>query len=305
MTIVGIVGDQHLRETPPRSRKDDYLAQCLAELEFVVLSCDVTICLGDVLHKISLNDEATNRILDKLNEWRAKGKVVYTIVGNHDIRNMNLATLEQGTLRIFSEANLLPIISELKVEGVGFVEIPLKNFPTVPVAGPGEKVLLGHFFYDQSLDPKMSITPEQLEGCGFQYVFLGHDHEPHPPLTLGKSTLFRAGSLCRDTSHAYHLVRQPHFMRLVIDGDEVTKVEMVEVAAPRPDEIFFPDAFKKVSTNSMAFVDNINDLLNQFLQVSSRQSQFTIKSALTELGAPDYVVSYIASIHVRQGMNFA
>lgn len=95
------------------------------------------------------------------------------------------------------------------------------------------------------------------------------------------------------------------FVRGFFDGDGVTKVEMVEVAAPRPDEIFFPDAFKKVSTNSMAFVDNINDLLNQFLQVSSRQSQFTIKSALTELGAPDYVVSYIASIHVRQGMNFA
>lgn len=301
---IGIVGDQHLQETPPRSRKDDYFAQCLAELDYVLSENDYTIMLGDLFHRPSLNDESKQELANMLLKHRMAKKRIHSIVGNHDIFNMNMSSLARGSLGLMAKVGLLKLIGSEQIEGLLIETIEMKRKPTVPTTEYSPSILLGHVFFESSLDPKMSITREQVEKCGFDYLFLGHDHEPYKPMQFGKTIVMRPGSLCRNTSHAYNLNRQPCYVQLVLEQGKIVSVETKEVPAPLPSEIFNDDAFKKPNSSTYAFVQNVQEILKGFERMAESKQAFTLRKALEEVKAPEPVQIYLKSLHERALINY-
>lgn len=303
--LIGVVGDMHIQESSPRSRKDDYFTQCLIELSHIFETNDVILLLGDVFHRSTINDECKQRLMDVFLKHRKEGKKIYSLVGNHDINNMNLNSLKKSSLGVLAKPGLLKIIGSTQVGPLLVDSIEMKRNPVVPKTDFHPSILLGHVFFENSFDPKLSIERKQLMECGYDYVILGHDHEPYPPMTFGKTTLLRPGSLCRNTSHLYNLQRQPQYVRFSLEVDRIVDVKLVEVPAPKPEEIFFEAAFKKPEKNTLTFMANVEEILKGFQRIAVNPERFTLRKALDDVKAPEPVKEYIKRLHERALLNYS
>lgn len=294
-----------MQENAPRSRKDDYATTVLGKLDWVMSQVDITVILGDVNHRPSINDELKVRLIDVLMKHRRAGKKIYWLMGNHDITNMNQETYKKFTMGVVHRAGIVGLARAMNIGPVYFDVVDLKKNPEVPKTDKHPSVLLGHFFLEYPLDSTMSLTREAVAASGFDYLILGHDHEPHPPELVGKTMVIRPGSVSRNTSHAYNLNRQPNYIRMTVKGGEILRVDTVEVPALKPHEVFYEEAFKKANTNTFTFVQNVQTILEGFKRiVESGEARATVRKALDEVGAPEPVKMYLKSLHEQAMLNW-
>lgn len=299
---LAIVGDVHLSDSPPRSWQLDYFTVVLNKVKWILENHDQVLFLGDIFHKPTLSNAGEIQLIKTLVPYRGK---VRTILGNHDIYNMSLESLPRTASKKFSELGLIEIIDTFSIGPVLFETIPMEKEPKVKAASSKNSVLLGHCFFECNLDPRFSITREDLTGKGYKYVFLGHDHEPHKPLQLEDGTrLVRHGSLTRNTSHRYNLARQPQIVSMKIDITGIKKVDLVTVPAYKPEEIFYPEAFAKDQNSSMAFMTSIKEALTSFQKAASREGVMTIARALSELKAHPDVIEKIKGAYERKLLRY-
>lgn len=302
VTKVAVVGDVHLADSSPRSWKADYFSTVLSELEFICKENDIVLFLGDVFHKPTLSNLGELRLIKLLAPFAGK---VFSIVGNHDIYNMSLDSMPRTALQKFSELGLIRIFESMTIGGVFFEGLPMIRNPIIPPAKTNCSVLLGHFFFEQALDPGFSITGADIEKKGHKVILLGHDHEPHPPMKIDGTLLVRPGSLTRNTSHKYNLSRQPTYIRISVDDRGIVGIATLEIPAPIPSEVFNAEAFTAVTSSSVTFLANIKEMLAVFQKSSAKTATMTIKNALTELKAPESVVECIRGVHERNALNFS
>src|SRR5579883_1980025 len=105
------VGDVHLADEAPRSRKDDYTSAIfdkLAQIAGIARTYDYTFFLGDLFHKKRPENNShslVGRFMDTLSLF-PKHKT-YALVGNHDIRDGNMACLPDQPLGVIFRSGLL------------------------------------------------------------------------------------------------------------------------------------------------------------------------------------------------------
>lgn len=72
-----------------------------------------------------------------------------------------------------------------------------------PVAPPPQtdkiKILFAHYFFNDTGYPSDQLPVECTKY--YDYIFLGHDHDVHPPVRVGRALVIRPGSLSRGTRH--------------------------------------------------------------------------------------------------------
>ena len=156
-------------------------------------------------------------------------------------------------------------------------------------------ILLGHVFLENNLDLSFSCLRENVADCGYDYLILGHDHEPWPIETINNTQVLRVGSLGRNTSHAYQTCRQPQYIRILINHSGITDLQIVDVQAMLPSEVFREEVFISPSHNAKAFLSTMADTLSKFIGLSGI-GRITLSEALSTVGAPAYVVRYLKSV---------
>lgn len=239
-----IVGDVHLADHAPSIRRETYLEEILAKLDFAVqhansIGADAFVQAGDLIH-IKAPSRTSHALVQKTIDVLQQAKMPVLIVpGNHDMSNDRIESLGKQPLGTIGKAPGIDLLMgghpELPVFGVPY----LWDFPTLlpgwmkkwhewrgswtdcllvthaPIFPPGESPI-----YD-------FISSEdwaQLQKVGSCYY--GHIHDPHGAYDVGGVTFCNQGALSRGSLHEATLKRKPAITVWTSDTGEFVRAEV-------------------------------------------------------------------------------
>lgn len=306
MISVAMVGDVHLTDSVPKSRRDaDYLDTLLRKLESIYAENDIVVFMGDLFDKPIVNFSMMSRIA--LFFLGKKGRS-FSIIGNHDVPNLNPDNLRRTALGLLGDLGLVEIINSSckAVENLRLYAIPFRPEVVVPkpeVSDGVVNILLGHCFFENEMDDKYSLFRNTPGLPDYDFVFLGHDHAVYPDTKVGNTSVVRLGSICRNTSHEYQLTKKPSYMKIVVDSGTVSMSRVVVPHLPGP-EVFHTDVLSQKRCNSDPVV-SIGSLLGKFAMWSDTHlgARITMRSVLKQMGAREEVVTYISKKYEETGMS--
>ena len=271
---IAFAGDLHFDNVTPTARLDNYMETCCRKLEAIGnICCQENILYlffsGDVFNKISCTHECVNRLGNMLLSLRKKGIRLFSICGNHDLPRDSLNRLQQSPIETLFSFGVMEHVSisnpvefyvtNRRDNSLSSVKITACDYTqTIPVADKNFNVniLLAHMFFNKSeflFGDEQNITRNRMESLCYDMVFLGHDHEEHPPVMCGKTLVVRSGSLLRGTVHDYNFKREPGFVIV--------------------DDILHPQNVRKIAVPNRPYQDIISQTaLNRKMENASRDT---------------------------------
>lgn len=203
-----LVGDFHLADSAPASRKDDYRAAGLRKLDQIVelansSAVDVVLFLGDIFHRKRPNS-VSHYLVNEINV--RLGRLFsdpYLLVGNHD------ATAEKA-LQFFpvSNLNLHRMLEPVVLDGWKFLPYHALLPLDTPIDrlramlgdhDPRKSIVLCHIdllvdlnyyaFGEVSIQDAIAINPA--------FLFFGHIHKRYGPVMHDNTTVFNPGPVMR------------------------------------------------------------------------------------------------------------
>lgn len=289
MQNVFIIGDMHLKCNSPVSRCDNYPITILNKLEYLSniasqYHCNKFILLGDVFDAPSTSLPYLAVVINTFKRIRDKGITVYTIVGNHDIKNNRMDTLESTALGILLATDYVKLApNELLIDKTIF---RCFNYPDEICKKQSDnyEVCIAHRYYEFSLDD-YSLSHDDVVNLNYDTMVLGHFHAPCDTQIIGNTTLYIPGSLSRNTSEPYNKVRIP---RILVFNCTRCKAAYLEVACKSASEIFVEN-----STPNNQQIFSMKDLIG-FITSSYSSSDMDIRSYFSNLQIPIECRSKIA-----------
>lgn len=273
---IAFLGDLHLDNRSVDSRVDDLMQTAKDKLWDILGKCQerkvrALFLEGDVFNRIQVSHEAINEFGSIFMEFKNAGIRIFTILGNHDILrnaydNFQKAPLQTmitfGIIEHIHLENRVLINGKVLITPVDYFEYPTKAEPKA-----GCNILLAHMFYNQSAmmaDERHNLSKEVVESLGYDFVFLGHDHEEYKMAQAGKSIVVRTGSLLRGTAHIYNFTRKPCFTVLT-DLSDIRKetLERVEISHREFKEVASSYVLNK---KSMSTITGLKDVLSNLAE---------------------------------------
>ena len=303
---VAVVGDVHLTDRSPRSRKDNYFLTTMSEISKIVEFNDIILFLGDIFDTPILAGRSLYSFINFLKYHIKAGKKFYTIIGNHDIYSYNLDSLPKTSLGLLFAVSLIKNLKRIMVHDVIIDGMPfyasLKNVSLPKIRYNKESLLLGHYFYDFNLDEEYSLTDTMIKYMDYSYLLLGHDHKPYKEIQIGNTKLLRGGSTARNSTDYFNLERKPCYYQFVIDKKGIQEINYIEIPnSLPPEQIFIDEAFKK--DNDYGSVTDVETILKQFTK-KTNVAKYTINNALTDLQTPQHIQEYIKEQYILNNIPF-
>ena len=222
---IAFVSDLHLDSATPPSRIDDLQETALNKTEDILKKCidrnvKVVCWEGDVINRVGVPFAPINAFMEVLIKFRDAGIKNYSICGNHDIMRNSMDYLYRSPLQTFFASGLMTHIhldnkllinNSLLITPVDYTEYP----PEVDSDSTYTNLLLCHMFINANefmADSKHNLRTEDILQLGYDVIVAGHDHEEYPTMNIGKTLIYRHGSVLRGTAHDYNFTREPKFL---------------------------------------------------------------------------------------------
>ena len=282
MSNVIFVGDTHLKGSSPISRCDDYPTAILNKLEQLIqlsnnFNSKTVILLGDVFDSHTTTLPYLAKVINTFKKIHDSGITVYTIVGNHDIKNNRMDSLESSALGILISTGYVTLApSTLVIESTVF---QCFNYTSELKEAPENErytVCVAHRYYEFGLSWD-SLTHEDLARLNYDAMILGHYHVPCDTATVENTVLYRPGSLSRSTSEPYNKLRTP---RVLVFNCVNHKAAYVDIQCS-PAESIFTNVIEQ--PNQMVF--SMKDLV-KFITTSYTSSDLNIRDYFAQLDIP-------------------
>ena len=281
MSSIIFVGDLHLKGSSPISRVDDYPTVILNKLESLIntaksFSCDKIMLLGDVFDSHITTLPYLAKVINTFRKISDAGIDVYTIVGNHDIKNNRMDSLDSSALGILISTGYLKLAPRnLIIDDTSF---SCFHYPE-ELTNNNEScysVCVAHRYYEFGLSWD-SLTSEDLKSLNYDAMILGHYHVPCDTLSIEDTLLYRAGSLSRSTCEPYNKLRTP---RVLVFNCLNHKTVYVDIPCERADKIFTNVVEQN---NQVCF--SMKDLV-KFITSSYTSSDLNIRDYFAKLDIP-------------------
>ena len=307
---IAFVGDIHLQFNNPASRTDNYFMTILGKIEQIMKKNKYIVSLGDIFSNPVLDTQAIIILIQLLQKYKDRGGEFYEIAGNHTIYSWQLKTINKTTLGLLHKLGLIKILDRSgNVEGAipkleidSYTIIPgLLNEPKNILVPEGDNnILVAHAYYEFERDKKHSLEFKDLEESNYKFIFLGHDHEPYKSKIVGKSILYRPGSLAREAAHSYNFTRGINYYQLDLD---IGEVKLVKVEAAPAEEVFSVEAVEKHNDVTPKYVYDMEELMKSFK--SKKTMNISIKKMLEDNPAiPDRIVEFIKDCYEANNIQF-
>jgi len=275
------IGDLHLKCTSPISRCDDYPSAILKKLEYLsncvsIEKCNTFVLLGDVFDSPVTSLPYLAQVINTFKKIQDMGITVYTIVGNHDIKNNRMDSLESTALGILISTGYLKLApSSLEIENTVF---KFYNYPEEIESKKSDKyeVCVAHRYYDFGLAWD-SLHEDDLEKLNYDAMILGHYHVPCDTVTIHNTVLYRPGSLSRSTSEPYNKLRTPHAL---VFNCVNHKANYIEVQCSPGSDIFV----NKIESNNQPSL-TMKDLIS-FITTSYSSSDMDVREYFNQMKIP-------------------
>ena len=281
MSNIIFVGDTHLKGSSPISRCDDYPTAILNKLESLIdtannFSCDKIIILGDVFDSHTTTLPYLAKVINSFRKIYDAGITVYTIVGNHDIKNNRMDSLESSALGILISTGYIKLAP--RVLSVDDVEFNCFNYPDELTSSTSDnyRVCVAHRYYEFGLSWD-SLTADDIKSLNYDAMILGHYHVPCDTITVENTLLYRPGSLSRSTSEPYNKLRTP---RVLVFNCTNHKSVYVDVQCD-PAEKVFTNVIDQTSQAGFSMKD-----LVKFITSSYTSSDLNIRDYFAQLDIP-------------------
>lgn len=275
MAKVIFVGDCHLKATSPISRKDDYPEVILDKITWVgeyakSIGCKDIFFLGDVFDSPHTSLTYMFKCMTVFKDIKDLGINLYSIVGNHEIRNEILDTFRYSPLGILAKAGFISIFRKV---AFGDVDIVGYHYPEkIPELTSGRYTMCcAHRYFEQSFG-EFSLNREDLTTLGYNAYILGHDHVPYDTIASGQWILVRPGSLCRNSSDGYNKLRGPRVLEFDTDS-----LEAVFVDVPYERDVFFD---KKEKDDFVSMTELVNYMQASYKTVGMDIREFVESSPM-------------------------
>lgn len=281
MSSIIFVGDLHLKCKSPISRRDDYPAVILSKLESLIniaksFNCDKIMLLGDVFDSHITTLPYLAKVINTFRKISDAGIDVYTIVGNHDIKNNRMDSLDSSALGILISTGYLKLATRnLIIDDTSF---NCFHYPE-ELTNNSEScysVCVAHRYYEFGLSWD-SLTSEDLKSLNYDAMILGHYHVPCDTLSIEDTMLYRPGSLSRSTSEPYNKLRTP---RVLVFNCLNHKTVYVDIPCERADKIF-----TNVVEQNNQICFSMKDLV-KFITSSYTSSDLNIRDYFAKLDIP-------------------
>ena len=281
MCSVIFIGDTHLKAQAPVSRKDQYPTAILDKLEYLASSVNVENCgtfilLGDVFDSPVTSLPYLATVINTFKKIADKGVNAYTIVGNHDIKNNRMDSLQSTALGILLSTGYLKLAPrEMKIENTIF---RCYNYPETvePKQTDEYEVCVAHNYYEFGIAWD-SLHSEDLERLNYDAMVLGHYHVPCDTEIIGNTTLYRPGSLARCTSEPYNKLRVP---RALVFNCVNHRAAYIDVPCGSAEEVFV----SQIESNNQPSL-SMKDLI-QFITTSYSSSDMNVREYFGNLEIP-------------------
>jgi UDP-2,3-diacylglucosamine pyrophosphatase LpxH len=235
------IGDVHLSDTTPRSRKDDYTKAILGKLEQcakISQGYDRVVFLGDIFHKKKPENNSHSLVgefMDILRKFHG-GDYRCALVGNHDIRDGNMGCLPEQPLGVIFKTGLL---RELKEDEIWYDDVKVQISP-LPFSYESET---NPAFYDCVRNPEAeyviklthaSILPQGLPHLAYKMPHVsadmvwgqkwdllvnGHIHHHSEVLQSGNQRFVNIGAIARGALNSFSLEQNPRVLGLELSKD--------------------------------------------------------------------------------------
>lgn len=281
MSNVIFIGDLHLRSTSPIARCDDYPNVILGKLESIanaakLYKCKNIILLGDVFDTPITTLPYLATVLETFKKIKSLGITVYTIVGNHDIKNNRMDSLPTTALGILISSDYLKLApNELMIENTLF---RCFNYPDElsEKLTDNYEVCVAHQYYNFELSSK-TLHEDDLIRLKYDAMVLGHYHAPCDTENIGNTILYRPGSLSRNTSEPYNKLRTPRFLLFNCKNH---KAVYIDVACASTSDIFTD----RIESNNCAQF-SMKDLV-RYITTSYASSDMNVRDYFNSLKIP-------------------
>ena len=283
MSNIIFIGDLHLKCTSPISRVDNYPTAILNKVLYIAniaknYNCNTLFLLGDVFDSPNTSLPYLAEVINVFKKITELGITVYTIVGNHDIKNNRMDSLQSTALGILISTGFVKLAPNyLVIYNTVFQSF---NYPDeLKPALKDEKytVCVGHLYYDFNLAVSDSLYENDVKRLNYDSMILGHYHCPCDTIIVGNTLLYRPGSLCRSTSEAYNKLREP---RCLIFNCINHKAMYINVPCGRASDVFIQQS---EINNQETF--SMKDLIN-FITTSYSSNDMNVRDYFGSLQIP-------------------
>lgn len=317
MTRFLFVGDVHASDSAPSKRDANYREDILNKLREIVdisskTNCDAVIFAGDIFHHKEPRKNSFRLVLDLMAIFEAFSLPVYICVGNHDITEGRLESLEKQPLGVLSKLDNVTIlpskfdssnedsapaldIGDVVLHSVpGIKGITVDDYHDFPVVDDKWNICVVH----QSIVPDKSKLHAQLQDKDFMHdsqevaniincdvILYGHEHSNHGVYkrtdASGKEKLFvNLGSICRGTISDSDLKKEPSVFVLQLEEKVSGKVIKLKNVRPIEDCYLLEEHFAQVSRN-----EDISRAVHSFKD--TRLERFSIESVIGDVEIRD------------------
>ena len=292
MSKILFVGDVHLTDSTPVSRKDAYPKTVLDKIQSLagIVSANNIDCIiyeGDVFNTCTLS---LSYLLKCMTAFKTIKVPQYFIIGNHDITYERLENYRKSPLSLLEMTGILTHLTH--DNPLSFDDVLIYGFdygqnitPVSPYSGKFN-ICVAHTFYDNELYGKTSsmLSLEDALKSNYNMFVLGHDHSIYKPVINGSFRLYRHGSLTRGTSSTSNIDRDIY----VGCFDTVTKDwTLISVPHLPSSEVFRERVLLNKETPIEYNLDNIIDNLDYkettscYDQMDSMKIDEKIKNLIT------------------------
>ena len=305
-----IVGDIHLADRPPSSRKDTYRDDILNKLRWIVNytneqeDMEILLLLGDVFH-IKRPDRNSHYLVQETASVLGDCRVpVWINVGNHDITADRLESIPSqplGTLALHPNIHLLDGPTGHGVYGVPYFDPTPENFEAAVLkyqeAGGPEKhpfIAAHESIFPKKEEPIYDYISSEVwaEAFGNKWTAYGHIHSRMRAGAFyqsGGSWFCNNGAISRGSLHEETIHRE--LAITVFDPSKDEPFTSVPIPYKEPEEVFDlgTAAVLKARVNSAeGFLQSLGSTELRYLTVEgilekAKLSEELHKLALTEL----------------------
>lgn len=220
MTTILFFTDIHLRNNTPQSRNDDFPQSILNKIEYIInyantIEKAILISGGDIFDTHIINPSLLIKLIQILNKSKHP---IYTVIGNHDIQGYSKATINNASIGILLETNIINLLEELTIDNVYIKGLHAYSDNNFKGAKTGLiNILVAHKPITNYIFPKTIKISELEESCDFDLILSGDVHMPH--IIKRKHIYINPGALARITTADRY--RTPMFVEIKI-GQNIT-----------------------------------------------------------------------------------
>lgn len=296
---IAIVGDPHLSEGF-RCRKDNYLESVLDKISYIAKNNDKVIFLGDLFDRCANSTLFFNTIYKFFSQDKYKG-VFISCLGNHDVayRTNNLMRTTIGSLEL---TGVLTIAREsFTIDGYDFDVSPVVKDMSKLGDSTNTKILLAHNYIEMPHCEEESFTRDEIIKMNYNAIYAGHEHCPYEPELIGKTMLYRPGSLSRIDTQLYNKTRKIYYCQLDTEIGECIKRE---VPSKPIKECYVDGAFDKSPIKQKSVYGGLSALLSKFDNNVDKKENMSLPTVLRTMKASEAHITYLREIHRDNNIGF-